>query len=328
MAAFCTQEAAAVAVGVDIQHRLAGEFVGMRFHPFGRAKQPRLLAVPARVNDRPIGPPAGARECAQGLRFTHQRNLARERIARPEHPAVVVVAAHHPFVRVCRTRHHRDHIIDRLERPVGLDREVHLDRVGAPPVIGQRQSAPCSPADHRPVEPRHDLYRVTVRYRQRGNLKDCQCGLARQALGARCRTDAGSKWIARILRQVLNRATLDAGVRPAAAAREGITLAIAVVGRIRINQASDRTMLLRKLWLEPAPPAAVPREDDLSFDTDPAGGERLIIAGHAIVRVNHGRGNIAVTLIGHIWWQRALQIGAAGVLRNRRLLSAKHDPLG
>ena len=61
VAALGIEEAAAVAVGVDVEQRLPLQLVGMGLGPFGRAEQPRLLAVPARVDDGARRPPALAR---------------------------------------------------------------------------------------------------------------------------------------------------------------------------------------------------------------------------------------------------------------------------
>ncbi len=63
-------------------------------------------------------------------------------------------------------------------------------------------------------------------------------------------------------------------------------------------------MLLRELGLEAAPAAAVAREDDLAADADAALRERLIIVGHAVIDVDHRRGDVAVALVGDIGRKR------------------------
>ena len=88
--------------------------------------------------------------------------------------------------------------------------------------------------------------------------------------------------------------------RTCAALRKGIASGIAVVGGIGINEAADRAMLLGELRLEAAPAAAVARENDLALDADPALFERVIVVGHAVIDVDHRRGDIAVTLVGDI----------------------------
>ena len=52
------QKAAAVGVGIDVEHRFGLQFGGMRFGPFGGTQQTRLLAVPARIHQGAARPPA------------------------------------------------------------------------------------------------------------------------------------------------------------------------------------------------------------------------------------------------------------------------------
>ena len=56
-------------------------------------------------------------DCASFKRAT----FAGEGVEGAEHPAVVVVAAHHPTESgASEPLHHRDHVIDRLQPPVGF----------------------------------------------------------------------------------------------------------------------------------------------------------------------------------------------------------------
>src|SRR6185312_13236885 len=127
-----------------------------------------------------------------------------------------------------------------------------------------------------------------------------------------------------------DRAALDPAGRASAAERIGVRTGIAVVRRIGIDEAADRAMLLRELRLEPAPAGAVAREDDLAANVDAALGERVIIVGHSEIDVNHGRGDVAVALVGDIRRQCARDIlrRGAGVRWYRRLLPAERDVLG
>ena len=59
LAAADIEDAAAIAVAVDVEHRLLLQLGGMGLGPFGRAQQHRLLAVPAGVDDGALGLPAG-----------------------------------------------------------------------------------------------------------------------------------------------------------------------------------------------------------------------------------------------------------------------------
>src|SRR6202007_521986 len=90
-----------------------------------------------------------------------------------------------------------------------------------------------------------------------------------------------------------------------------VAAGIAVIGRVRIDQAAGRAMLLRQFGLEAAPAAAVARDDDLALHADPAPRERIVIVGHAVIDVDHRRGDVAVALVSDIWRQRAGELVGA-----------------
>ena len=93
----------------------------MRLDPFGRTQQARLLAIPARVNEGACGLPALLDQGTDGLGLGQHRDRAREWIPRPEHPAIVMIAAHDPLIRILVTAHHRDHVVNRLACPLRLN---------------------------------------------------------------------------------------------------------------------------------------------------------------------------------------------------------------
>ncbi len=93
------EDAAPVAVAVDVDRGVLAQFLGVRLGPLGRAEQARLLAVPRREDDRAPRLPALLQQLAQRARFLEQRDLAGDRIVRAVDPRVVVVAAHDPLVR-------------------------------------------------------------------------------------------------------------------------------------------------------------------------------------------------------------------------------------
>ena len=144
------EKAAAVAVGVDVDDPLLLELRGVGLDPFGGAEQHRLLAVPAGIDQRALRPPAGFRQRADGLRLGHHGDVPAQRIGRAEHPAVMVVAAHDPLVGIGAALHHRDDVVDRLERPLGFDRQMDARGVAAADVIGDRQRPAPIRRHHRP----------------------------------------------------------------------------------------------------------------------------------------------------------------------------------
>ena len=99
------QEAATVAVAVDVDHRLVAQLVVVLLDPLGRSEQRRLLAVPAGVDDGPLRPPALPDQLPERPRLLEHRGaIAADRIRRAVHPRVVMVAAHDPLIREASSR--------------------------------------------------------------------------------------------------------------------------------------------------------------------------------------------------------------------------------
>ena len=98
------EEAAAVAVAVDVDDGLLSQLRVVLLDPLGRAEQPRLFAVPRRVDDRALRPPALLQQLAERARLLELRRHAADRIAGAVHPRVVMVAADDPFVGIGRAR--------------------------------------------------------------------------------------------------------------------------------------------------------------------------------------------------------------------------------
>ena len=115
MAALSAEETAAIAVSVDVDNRLGLEFGFMGFDPFGAAEQHRFLGIPTGIDDGPRRPPAGLGELPQRFGFRQHGDFARQRIGGAEHPAVMVIAAHHPFIGAILALQHGDDIVDRLQ---------------------------------------------------------------------------------------------------------------------------------------------------------------------------------------------------------------------
>ena len=144
------EEAAAVAVGVDVGDRVLPQLLRVRLGPLGRAEQHRLLAVPRAVDDRALRAPALLAQLAERPRLLEQRHEAGDRVLGAVHPRVVVVAAHDPLVRELRAGDARDHVVHGLDVPVERDLQVHLrrarpdvvrDRQRAAPVLGRERAA-------------------------------------------------------------------------------------------------------------------------------------------------------------------------------------------
>ena len=75
MRAVHIQNAAVVAVGVDIDGGMLPQFIGMGLDPFGRAEQHGLFAIPRAVEDGAPRLPPLLQQPTQCARFFQQRNL-------------------------------------------------------------------------------------------------------------------------------------------------------------------------------------------------------------------------------------------------------------
>src|SRR5258708_22617001 len=93
-----TQNAAAIAIGIDVDYALALELLAVRLGPLGGAEQPGLLAIPRAVDDGALRFPALLQQRTHRAHFLHHGNEARDRILSAVHPRVVMVAAYDPLI--------------------------------------------------------------------------------------------------------------------------------------------------------------------------------------------------------------------------------------
>ena len=268
----------------------------MGLGPFGRADETGLLRVPARVDEGPLRLPARLREGSDRLRLGHDRNVARKGIPGAENPAVVVVPADDPLVRIGGALHDGDHVVDRLQAPVGRDREVRLRRPRSD-VVGERQGAPPARRGHGALERGEKRLRIPVGDRDHRNLEEGLCIADRKALRILRGSHARGQRVARILRDVGHRAALDPVLGAIAALRVDVSRPVSVLVRVGVDDAPDRAVLLRQLGLEPAPALAVARDRDLSADVEPAPIELGIILGSPEIHIDQVRGDIAVRTV-------------------------------
>jgi len=141
--ALCPEETAAVNIRIDIRHGVLAQFVGMRLHPFRGAEQARLFAIPGAKNDRALGLPSGLHQFRGCARLFQQGHLPGDGILGAVHPRVMVIPTNHPFVRIHGPGYFCDHVVQRLDVPIGKYFKVHF-RGPRADVIGKRQaSAPC-----------------------------------------------------------------------------------------------------------------------------------------------------------------------------------------
>ena len=273
------------------------QFLGMMLDPLGRTEQPGLFGVPARENQRALRLPAGLREFADRARFFHHRDHAAHRILRAIDPRIMMIAADDPLVRQLRAAHPRDHVVGRRELPVELQLQMHLRRPG-PEVIRDRKRPAPRVRRHRSAQRLQQRKRIGVRDRHHRNLHQRRRLFARQALGVLGGADVGGERVAGEDGHVEDGAALGAEFGTPGALRIHVTLRVAVVSRIRVDQASDGAAFGGDLRLDAAPRAAVARDHDLAFDVDAAFGEHVVVARHAVVHVDELRGDVAIRRIG------------------------------
>ena len=321
MAAARAQVAALVAVRVDVDDAVLLQLVVVGFGPFRRAEQRRLLAVPRAVDDRALRLPSLLEELAVRARLLELRRQPADRIAGAVHPAVVVIAAHDPLVGERAARDLRDHVVGRHDVPSRLHDEVHRRRAGAD-AIGDRQRAAPVDRRHRPAERLQQRLGVAVGDRQHRNLLQVRNLVQREPLRPGRRAPARRSRIARVLLHLHHAAALDALLRTIGTLREHVALEVSVVARVGVDQAADGAVLVRELRLDAAPAVAVARDDDLALHADAHLRELLVVLGHAVIRVDERRGDVAVGGIG-VEGRQLAGLAAGRILGKRRLLQLR-----
>ena len=172
VAALGTEQAPLIAVGVEVDNTLGFQLIGMGLSPLRRAQQHRLFGVPAQIDQGPLGLVTGLSQLADRLSLGQQRHLAAERVGGTKNPPIPVIAAHHPLVRRLRPLHHRDHIIDGLQAPFRLHRQMHLGLLVPAHVIGDRQAADPVLRHRIAAQGAQEMLRIAIRDRQHRDLED------------------------------------------------------------------------------------------------------------------------------------------------------------
>ena len=199
-------------------------------------------------------------------------------------------------------------LISRRWRVVHLQVHVDLRRAGADAIRDRQRAAPRFRRD-RSLQPLEQLDAVAIRHRLHRNRRERLDLVHREPLDARLRRPIGRRRIAGIARHVHHAAALNHA--PAAERAVGVDLAleVAVLVRIRIDDAGDGAVLGRDLRLDAAPAAAVAREDDLALHADAELVERLVVGRDAEVHVDDLAGHVARRRIRVVGRQDARLVG-------------------
>ena len=119
-----------------------------------------------------FGSPALLVERAERARFLQLGDQPGDRILGAVDPCVVVVAANDPLVGLGRAGELRDHVVERLEPPVGLHVEMDACGPGAESIGDRQGRRATTPGATRTAERGEQRLRVAVRDRQHRDLRD------------------------------------------------------------------------------------------------------------------------------------------------------------
>src|SRR5271168_5399889 len=272
---------------------MLAELLTMDFGPGGGTDQAGLFTIPGAINDGALRPPALAEQFAHGAGFFHGRNLAGEGIFRAVYPAVVMIAAQDPFVRLARAGDARDDVVDGLEAPVGLHNQVHLRGTRAE-VVGHGQGAASGFWSHGAGESGEQRLRIGVGEWQHGNLGDAGSVCGGVVRGGGIAAVEPERIAGKRAGKIFHAAALDAVGRAHGAGGKDVVHKIAVVARIGIDEAADGAMVRGEFGLDAAPDAAVAGDGDCAFYGDAHAFEFLVIVGAAVVDVDEGAGDVAI----------------------------------
>ena len=193
-----------------------------------------------------------------------------------------------------------DDIPNGVESVVLLQQQVNLHRAGTH-VIGEGQRALPGMRRLRTAERLQNGRGITIRQWRRGNFRLVGSVSERDTFVGGKVWRGGEAWrggIAGIFEEILNRAALDAAFGAIGAVGIDISLVVAVVGGIGVDDDSGGTVLLRDVGFDAAEIFSVADDDDFAFDADVLGGELGEIFRRAVVGVDDLGGDVAGGRIG------------------------------
>src|SRR5438093_2407946 len=319
------QSSLPVAVAVDINDGLRLQLVGVLLRPLGGAEQALLFPVPSGQNDAPLRPPALLEELAKCACLLQDCDHAAYGMGGAVDPRIMMVALDDPFIGKSAPLYARDDVIRGVKIPVAGNLEVHQRRSGAQ-VIGRRESAaprfrsyraPDIPKNRQGISPAdgHDRY-----LRNRRGL------LYRQAFSLWNRSNTRCERVTRVNGHIRNTAALHTMFRAVGAFRIDRPLVIPVVLGVGINQASDGSILMGNLRLDPAPALPVARQNYLSSHVYAGLLQRLVVARHSVVDVYDLRRDIPVDRVG-IVSGKLIGIRRIRIFKDNGFLELRRVPL-
>src|SRR5258705_2779986 len=205
----------------------------------------------------------------------------------------MVIASDDPLVCLSSAGKFGDYVVECLEAPVRFYAEMNFGRPGAEAISDRKASAPRSWSD-RASKCSEQRLRIAIGNRKHRYLGD-GCGLRDcEALRILRSSDSWRERVSRIDGHIRNRAALNPLRGAHGSIGENAPTGVSIVSRIGIDQAPDRAVLGRYLWVDTAPRAAVFGDDDRPFYRNAALLELLVVGGHSIVDEDKRTGDIAV----------------------------------
>src|SRR5258708_9309944 len=167
-----------------------------------------------------------------------------------------MIATDHPFIGRCCALNFSDDVVKRLDVPIRFYSEVNF-RGARANVIGDAEAATPSFGSHAAGKRSEQRLGVGVGNRQHRDFRDCGGVFDLKALGVFGGSNTRRKRITGIKWHVRNAAALDSIQRAIRSGGKSLSLSESVFMRIRVDEATDSTVLSSNLGLDAAPGVVV-----------------------------------------------------------------------
>ena len=283
-------------VEVDVGHRVGDQLFPVGLAPFDRADDPVLFGSPGSEDNRarrrhPL--PGQLGEAPSALQENHR---ARQRVAGPEAPGVVVASDDDQLLRLDGPRQDAKHVCGLDQRATLPDRKPHRQIRPAGEPVGEWEPPLPALGHGRPLHPRHDPRGRVPPQRLDGDPRQ-----GHLVGGKPRRVDRrwleGRQRVAGIVER-LDRAALDRAFVGVPSFGVGDPAAIPGVGGVGIDDQSRRARFLGVFDLEAAVVLSVASHHDLALDVDAKDRKLLEVLGGAVIGVDDLGGDVAAAAVG------------------------------
>jgi len=259
-----------------------------------------FLAIPAGKDESAFWFPSALQERANAVNGFQHSGGAAVGIDSAEDPGIAMIADDDRFIGILRAGNFSDDIPNGAESVVLLQDHVNLHRAGTH-VVGEGQRALPGVGRLRTAKSLQNGRGITIGERCRGNFRFVgSVGEWDTFVGGQIRrgSETGRGGVTGILEEILNRSALDATFGAIGTVGIDVSLIIAIVGGIGVDDDSGSAVLLCDVGFDAAEIFSVADDDNLAFDADVLGGKLGEIFGRAVVGVDDFCGNVAGGRIG------------------------------